>query len=126
VLGYTAMDSPRRVLVVDDEPRILRLASISLSMAGYEVITTARGEDVISLVQSENPDIVLLDVVMDPVDGLTILKRLRAFSQIPVLLFTARTYADEQVRIFGANGVVSKPFRPDELAKAIKITLNNG
>ena len=113
-----------RVLVVDDEPRILRLVRASLSVAGYEVFTTSSGEEAISLVQSEVPDIVLLDVVMRPVDGLEVLKRLRAFSQIPVLLFTARTYSPDQVRALGANGIISKPFRPEEMVKRIRAVLS--
>jgi len=112
--------------VVDDEPRILRLVRTSLSLAGYDVLTTTSGEEAINLVQSEVPDVVLLDVVMDSVDGLTVLKKLRSFSQIPVLLFTARTYSADQVRDLGANGIVSKPFHPDELVKTIEAVMRAG
>ena len=113
------MASVAHVLVVDDEPRILRLVRTSLSLAGYEVLTTTSGDEAIGLVQSESPEVVLLDVVMHPVDGLTVLRRLRTFSQIPVLLFTARTYTAEQIRDFGANGIIAKPFRTNEMVKTI-------
>jgi len=114
-----------RVLVVDDEPRILRLVRASLSLAGFEVLTTTSGAEAISLVQSESPDIVLLDVVMHPVDGLTVLKGLRAFSHIPVLLFTARRYTTEEARDLGANGVIAKPFRAETMVRSIETALSN-
>ena len=113
-----------KVLLVDDEPRILRVVRASLSFAGYEVLTTSSGEEAVSLVKSEAPDVILLDVVMQPVDGLEVLKELRTFSQVPVLLFTARNYSADQVRELGANGIIRKPFRSDEMVKSIRAVLS--
>jgi len=119
------MDAKKLVLVVDDEPGILRIVRLNLSLAGYEVLATTSGEEAIGLVQSKSPDLVLLDVLLRPLDGLQVLKRLRAFSRVPVLLFTASSYSTEQVQELGANGFVAKPFRPDELVNKIKNVLNN-
>lgn len=125
MLPLTAVVTKKRVLVVDDEPGILRIVRINLSLAGYEVLTTASGEEAIRLSQSESPDIVLLDVLLRPLDGLQVLKRLRDFSQVPVLLFTARSYTADQALEVGANGIIAKPFRPDELVKKIKDVLED-
>jgi two-component system KDP operon response regulator KdpE len=83
------MDTKKRVLVVDDEPGILRFVSTTLKIAGFDVIVTASGEEALQLAQSQTPDIVLLDVLMQPLTGFDVLQRLRAFSQVPVIVFTA-------------------------------------
>jgi two-component system response regulator VicR len=119
------VNAKKRVLVVDDEPGILRIVRVNLSMAGYEVITETSGEQAIKLVQSESPDLVLLDVLLQPLDGLQILEKIRTFSQVPVLLFTARSFSADQALKLGANGIIAKPFRPGDLVKRIKDTLNS-
>ncbi len=123
VLGFGEMETGQLVLVVDDEPRILRTVRTSLTLAGYRVLTTASGEDAVKLVKLDKPDLVLLDVVMQPVDGLEVLRRIRAFSQVPVLLFTVTRYTDSEVRDLGANGLVAKPYNPQWLAQKIKDVL---
>lgn len=111
--------------MVDDEPGILRFVSASLSLHGYEVIATSDGEEALGLARSGKPDIVLLDILMSPMSGLEVLDRLREFSGVPVIVFTARSFiADEAIKL-GANGFISKPFKPDELEKKIRETLTN-
>ena len=80
----SAVENKKHVLVVDDESRVLRFVEISLSQAGYEVITTTSGEEALQLAKSEKPDIVLLDVLMVPMSGMHVLVELRTFSQVPV------------------------------------------
>lgn len=113
----------KRVLVVDDEPAVLRFTSVSLSVAGYEVVTATGGEEALKLVDSAKPDIVLLDLVMEPLTGLDVLARLRAFSQLPVIAFSARSDLGAIALKEGANGFIAKPFRPDQLVKKIADTL---
>jgi two-component system, OmpR family, KDP operon response regulator KdpE len=108
------------VLVVDDEPKVLRFIEIDLKLKGFEVITTTSGENALRLAQSEKPDVILLDVIMPEMDGFEVLKQLRTFSQLPVIAFSASPgNFDESIRL-GANTFISKPFSTDDMAKKIK------
>ncbi len=118
------MDVKKRVLVVDDEPGVLRFTSVCLTVAGYEVITTTSGEEALKLVESAKPDIMLLDVLMTPLTGFDVLEKLRAFSNLPVIIFTARNDIGAQALKEGANGFIAKPFRPEQLLQKIEDTLN--
>ncbi len=116
--------SKKRVLVIDDESGVLRFVRISLSAAGYEVITTTNGEEGLKLVESAKPDIMLLDILMMPLTGLDVLVRLREFSQIPVVVFTAKSDLGEKAIEEGANGFIAKPFLPEQLVSKIEDTLD--
>ena len=116
--------SNKRVLVVDDEPGILKFVRISLSAAGYDVITASGGEEGLKLLESAKPDIMLLDIVMEPVSGFDVLFRLRRFSRMPVIVFTAQSVIAESALSAGAKGYISKPFMPDELVRKIGETLD--
>ncbi len=118
------VDTKKRVLVVDDEPRILRFVSMSLGLAGFDIITTTSGEESLQLVQTEKPDIMLLDILMAPVSGFDVLDRLRKFSQVPVIVFTARPEIADIALKEGASGYIMKPFKPDELVKKIRDILD--
>jgi DNA-binding response OmpR family regulator len=113
------------VLVVDDEPGILRFISTSLKLAGYDVITNTNGEEALHIAQSQKPDILLLDILMHPLTGFDVLERLRTFSQIPVIVFTARKEIVDMALKEGANDYIAKPFIPDDLIKKIKEVLKN-
>jgi len=108
------------VLVVDDDVKILRFLSSSLRLAGYEVVTTISGEEALQLVKSENPNVMILDILMSPVDGFEVLKRLRATSKLPVIAISAHASSAEEALNLGANSFLPKPFRPDELIKRIE------
>jgi DNA-binding response OmpR family regulator len=118
------MRAKQRVLVVDDEPGVIRFVKINLTLAGYEVITTTSGEEVLSLIESMKPDIMLLDVFMTPITGFDILVELRTFSQLPVIVFTARNDIGKTAIQEGANGFISKPFKPEELINKIREILD--
>lgn len=113
------------VLVVDDDIRILNFLRPSLRLAGYKVITTTSGEEAFKLIDAEKPDVILLDILMSPMDGFEVLKRLRTFSQLPVIAVSAHTSVAEKAVSLGANDFLGKPFRPDELFKRIKAVLNH-
>ena len=120
-----AAKSKKRVLVVDDEPSMLRFIRVSLTVSGYEVITTTSGQEALRLVESEKPDIMLLDILMAPVTGFDVLERLRAFSEMPVIVFTAQSRITKQALELGASDSIGKPFRPDELVTRIRAIIGS-
>lgn len=109
-----------RVLVVDDEPGILRVLSIQLKIHGYEPVTTLSGMEAIELVRAREPDLVLLDILLPDINGLEVLEKLRSFSQVPVVVFSANHAAIENALKAGANGSIAKPFNPDQMLAKIK------
>lgn len=113
----------QKVLVVDDDSEILELVTAVLSPTRYEVITATSGEQALQLVQSEEPDIMLLDIVMVPLTGFDVLDRLRKFSKLPVVVFSAQSRITDQALALGANGFVPKPFKPGELERKIEDAL---
>jgi two-component system KDP operon response regulator KdpE len=115
----------QRVLVVDDHPKLLRFIEIDLKVRGFDVITTTSGIEVLELVRSTKPDIVLLDIIMPGMDGFEVLKKLRDFTQLPVIAFSASPGNYHEAMRLGANDFVPKPFQPDEMARRIKALLGN-
>ena len=120
----TDTDKKRRVLVVDDERRVLKFMEIDLRFRGFEVITATSGKEALQLIRSTKPDIMLLDIVMPEMDGFHVLKRLRTFSLMPVIAFSANiANYDEAIRL-GASAFVSKPFKTDDIIGKIDACLN--
>ena len=115
-----ASHSKAVVLVVDDDARILRFIRASLKLAGYEVVTTQGGEEALAIVGSAALDIVLLDIVMSPIDGLEVLKRLRQTSKLPVIIMSAHSSASGEALRLGADAFLAKPFTTDRLIAQIK------
>ena len=114
----------KRVLVVDDEPSILHIIKIALGIAGYDIVTTTNGEAALQLVQTQTFDIMLLDILMLPLTGFDLLKKLREFSQIPVIAMTAKNDLGARALKEGANDFVAKPFVPEQLIKKIEVNLD--
>ena len=105
----------RRILVVDDDPRLLHVVAMYLSIEGYEVDTAANGEEGLRLLEQKRPDLVILDVMMPGIDGLEACRRIKSNPEtrsIPVVLFTALSRTDdvENGRAAGANRFINKPF----------------
>ena len=115
----------RRVLVVDDEPHIRTVLRGYLEADGFAVVEAADGETALQAVHAGQPDLVLLDVMLPGIDGLEVLRRLRAFSDVYVVLLTARTEeVDKLVGLgVGADDYVTKPFSPREVAARVKAVL---
>lgn len=113
------------VLVVDDEPAIVRLVRATLERDGVAVATASRGEEALTLVEQERPDLVVLDVMMPGIDGFETLRRMRAHSQVPVIMLTARVADADKIRGFqsGADDYLTKPFNPDELSARVAAVL---
>jgi two-component system, OmpR family, KDP operon response regulator KdpE len=119
------MNAKQRVLVVDDEPGVLRFIRISLALAGYDVITTTSGEEGLKLVDSAKPDIMFLDILMTPMTGFEVLAKLREFSNLPVIVFTAMSDTGDKALKQGANGFIAKPLLPEQLVRIIEDTLDS-
>jgi DNA-binding response OmpR family regulator len=110
-----------RVLAVDDEPRILNFLSAKLRASGYDVLTASNGVDAIEKAQAQEPDLIVLDVVMPKMDGFETLKELRTFSAVPVIFLSARGADTDRIKGLGlgADDYLPKPFSPDELVARI-------
>lgn len=119
---------PARVLVVDDEPGIRRVLTGYLEAAGFEVTEASTGEEAVSLVRRTLPDVVLLDVMLPDVDGIEVLRRLRTFSEVYVLLVTARAEETDTLvgLAVGADDYVTKPFSPREVVARVRAVLRRG
>lgn len=117
------MNTRKRVLVVDDEPGIGNILRIKLRLHGYEVITTTSGAEAIEIIRKQEPDIVLLDILMPDVTGMDVLNRVRIFSDVPIVVFTAKLDIVQSAMKLGANDSIAKPFDPDQVVKKIEAVL---
>ncbi len=110
--------------MVDDDAAILRIVGISLRVFGYDVITSSSGEEALKLIEREKPDIMLLDVVMPGMNGFETLEKLRTKSDMPVIVFSARSSLREALSL-GANDFIAKPFTPEQMARRIQAVLQS-
>ena len=115
----------KKILIVDDEPDILRAAKVRLISFGYEVITAGDGNDIVVLIQKNTPDLILLDLRLPHMDGDKICimpKSDNRSKHIPVIIFTASSdpTTSKKVKDSGANGYLIKPFDTQELLQTIK------
>jgi DNA-binding response OmpR family regulator len=119
------MDDAKRILVVDDEPRMRRFIHMNLDLEGYQVLEASNGLEAIKRVREDLPDLVLLDVMMPEMDGFETLREIRQFSNVPVIMLTVKGDEDDKVRglELGADDYVTKPFGPRELSSRIKAVL---
>jgi two-component system KDP operon response regulator KdpE len=115
-----------RILVVDDDPRLVRLVREVLSAAGYQVITQLDGEEAIGVIAIEQPNLVLLDILLEGQDGYQICKRVREFSDVPIIMLTARVTEADMLAGFdaGADDYITKPFSSKELIARVRAVLN--
>ncbi len=113
------------ILVVDDEPPIVRLVQMKLEADGMHVRTAHTGQDALTVLDDEPVDLIVLDITMPGMDGFEMLRHVRATSNVPVILLTARTLDADKVRglMSGADDYITKPFNPDELAARIAAVL---
>jgi two-component system, OmpR family, KDP operon response regulator KdpE len=117
-----------RVLVVDDEPPIARTVAANLRARGHEAITVASGTAALTAVETIDPDLVVLDLGLPGVHGIEVLRRLRTWSTVPVLVLTAMDAERDKVTALelGADDYVTKPFGMAELLARIKVALRHG
>ncbi len=119
------MSKPATILVVDDEAPIRKLVDSYLRSEGWNVLTATNGQEAIESVRSHQPDLVVLDILMPQVDGIEALREIRTFSNVYVIMLTAR--AEETDKLIGlavgADDYLTKPFSPRELVARIKAVL---
>ena len=106
--------------MVDDELSILRFVKTSLSLAGYDALTASSGEEALRLARTENPDIVILDIFMPSMSGYEVLRKMRKFTDVPVIIFSANRSAYEKAMEYSADGFINKPFKPGDLVRKIE------
>jgi len=119
------MEQNKKILAVDDERHIVRLIQVNLERAGYQVLTAFDGPEALKKVESDKPDLLVLDVMMPKMDGFEVLKRLQANPEtrdIPVIMLTAKA---QDVDVFrgwssGVSAYLTKPFNPLELITFVK------
>jgi two-component system, OmpR family, KDP operon response regulator KdpE len=106
-----------RVVVVDDEPQILRALRINLRARGYEVFTAATGNDALAVAAGQHPDLVILDLGLPDLDGVEVIRGLRGWTSTPIIVLSGRTDSADKVEALdaGADDYVTKPFGIDEL-----------
>ena len=111
-----------RILVVDDEERIINFLRSKLKASGYEVLTASNGLEGLEQAQAQEPDLIVLDLLMPKMDGLEMLKELRSFSAVPVIILTAKGADADRIKglQLGADDYLPKPFNPDELVARIE------
>lgn len=113
------------ILVVDDEALLVKGIRFNLKSDGYDVITGSNGQEAVELTKSENPDLIVLDVMMPVMDGLTACSRIREFSDVPIILLTAKVDDMDKLMGFdhGADDYLTKPFNILELKARIRALL---
>ena len=120
-----AETGPARVLIVEDEPALLRALRIDLRARGYDVLTAATGRDALTQAARWAPDVVLLDLGLPDGDGTGVITKLRGWSQAPVIVLSGRTSAQDKIGALdaGADDYVTKPFSMDELLARLRAVL---
>jgi DNA-binding response OmpR family regulator len=117
-----------RVLVVEDEPILLRLVQVNLRMEGFEVIACSSGEEALARAGEHPPDVAVLDVLLPGIDGFEVCRRLRAdptTADVPVVMLTAQAQDEDRERGYalGVHEYVTKPFEPMELVAIVRLAL---
>jgi two-component system, OmpR family, KDP operon response regulator KdpE len=120
-------EHPVRVLIVDDEPQIRRFLRTSLSAHGYQVLDASCGQEALVRLATERPDVVLLDLGLPDLDGLEVMRRVREWSQVPIIVLSVRGQEGDKIAALdgGADDYVTKPFGLGELLARIRAALRH-
>jgi DNA-binding response OmpR family regulator len=111
------------ILTADDDPQVLRLVVRNLAFEGYDVLTASDGELALAQIEAQQPDLVLLDVMMPKLDGLAVCQRVREFSAVPIIIVTAREQDKVRGLDLGADDYLTKPFSVNELLARVGAVL---
>jgi two-component system KDP operon response regulator KdpE len=117
-----------RVLVVDDEPQIVRALRVNLLARSYEVVTATTGRQALDAASREHPDLIVLDLGLPDIDGVDVVSALRGWSSIPILILSGRLNSADKIRALdaGADDYVTKPFDVDELLARVRAVTRRG
>ena len=121
--------SAKKILVVDDEVDLVETVRFPLEMEGYHVLVSYNGEDALNQARKENPDLILLDLMLPKLDGYKVCRLLKfddRYKHIPILMLTAKTQERDKILGMetGANEYITKPFEMDDLLKKVKAYLS--
>ena len=113
------------ILAADDDPQLLRLVTRNLQLEGYETLAASDGQQALDLIETQTPDLALLDVMMPRLDGFTVCERVREFSALPIIMLTARGQDQDKIRglDLGADDYLTKPFSIEELLARVRAVL---
>jgi DNA-binding response OmpR family regulator len=119
----------KKILVVDDEVDLVRTIQFSLELEGYKVLASYNGEDALAQARKENPDLILLDIMLPKLDGYKVCRLLKfdeQYKHIPILMMTAKTQEKDKLmgKETGANEYITKPFDMEVLMEKVKAYLN--
>ncbi len=114
-----------QILIVDDEPRFVRLIEANLETEGYQVLKASTGKEAVEATVANKPDLVLLDVMMPEMDGFQACARIREFSNVPIIMLTARGEEDQRIKglNLGADDYIVKPFSAGEMLARVRSVL---
>ncbi len=114
-----------RVLVVDDEPTLVRALSINLRARGWEVVTANDGKGALEAASDKHPDVVVLDLGLPDIDGVEVIRGLRGWTRVPIIVLSARQVSDDKVEALdaGADDYMTKPFGMDELLARLRAAI---
>lgn len=117
-----------KIMVVDDEPDVVRLVEFILQKEGFEVVTSSDGRTALDMLEPEKPDLVILDIMMPLMDGMEVLRQIRSHrttSRVPVIMLTAKTASVtvDEARQLWVSDYVMKPFDPEKLVVKVKKAL---
>ena len=117
-----------RILIVDDERRMVGFIRLNLEQDGFEVIEAFNGTEALNRLRDSLPDLILLDVMMPDIDGFEVLRTIREIIQVPVIMLTAKSEEEDIVKglELGADDYITKPFSPRELVSRVKAVLRRG
>jgi CheY-like chemotaxis protein len=119
------MSEPKRILICDDDPAILRVLQVNLEVEGYTTLLAHHGEEALEVAAKENPDLIILDIMMPRLDGYQTCERLKAddsLKDIPVVFLSAKAQQSdiEKGKTYGVADYLTKPFDPDVLVETIE------
>jgi len=117
--------SKYKILVVDDEKRMVRFIQLNLEQDGFQVLTAYNGAEALEQVRTQLPDLILLDIMMPDISGFEVLKRIREVNSVPVIMLTAKGEEDDRIQglELGADDYITKPFSPREMVSRIRAVL---
>ena len=127
-LGVERMDTPRTIMVVDDNPDIITIVKTILEGKGYTVLSASSGQELLNILKDQKPDLIILDIMMPEMDGLEVLGRLKGVTEtasIPVILLTAKVQYEDVLGGYklGADYYITKPFTSTQLVNGINLLL---
>lgn len=112
----------QRILIVDDDPNVVKFVRVNLEAEGYDLLAARSGSEALNIIRTKSPDLVILDLMLPGMDGFEVCRLVREFTQVPIIILSARGDTGDKVRSLslGADDYITKPFDIAELIARIK------